>query len=126
MVLPFLVLVAIPVLAFVAIHRTVVMSALKLPSYYRTQKIVLRILTVVNKLGILGLSLVAIGLLDQERIGRPLGLVLPITLAGSAGARIAVPSTTIIPWPPSQAAGVPHSPKRLDLAAGIRWVHMNS
>jgi hypothetical protein len=85
-VLPFLVIVAMPVLALAAIHRTVLARRLSKPSYHRAQKIIQRALTIATMLGVLGLGLVTTGLLDQERIGRPLGLVLPIVLAGSAGA----------------------------------------
>jgi hypothetical protein len=85
-VLPFLVIIAIPVLALVAVHRTVLARRPSKPSYRRAQKIIRRVLTIATMLGVLGLCLVTTGLLDQERIGRPLGLALPVVLAGSAGA----------------------------------------
>jgi hypothetical protein len=87
-VLPFLVLVAVPALVLMWAHRKFVVRYLAMPRYSRANKVTRRVLECVSVVAALCLGVVALGILCEETVGHPLGILLPLALS-SGGAALA-------------------------------------
>lgn len=85
-VLPILVVLGVSVLVLRVAHRTLVVSFLATPWSSRANKATRHVLTAVSAAAALCIGVVVVGLIDQDHIGQPLGIFLPVALTVGAAA----------------------------------------